>query len=95
MYIVNVLAPDGLWGYLSRGKRVRFENATHYYHPSGAKRAAESYRAKHGNEGRPTEAVVKNAKHLCSRCEYDFGEIPERGTAEGCNDHRCPINQPK
>lgn len=46
MYIVRVLTPEGKYAYLSRGRVVRKRNATHYYHPSGAKRAAESWRAK-------------------------------------------------
>ncbi len=56
MYVVEVLTPQGETKYLSRGKAVRRENATHYYHPSGAKRAADSWRAK--LKDLPTEAKV-------------------------------------
>lgn len=46
MYIVRVLTQKAKYGYLSRGRVVRKQNATRYHHPSGAKRAAESWRAK-------------------------------------------------
>lgn len=57
-YVVKILTPTGLLGYLSHGRTVCFENANRYPHPSSAKRAAAGYRRKHDAKGLPTEAKV-------------------------------------
>lgn len=87
MYIVEVLTPKGETAYLSRGRAVRRENATHYYHPSGAKRAAESYRAKLGKAGLPSEAKVIPSKceEWCGQdsCTSYNGDLACRGQPRG------------
>ena len=80
-YVVKVLAPDGVCGYLSHGQRVRFENAHRYPHPSSAKRAAEGYRRKHSAKDLPTEAKVIDTRRggyglycLCSNPLFSESE---------------------
>lgn len=46
-YIVRVIGPSGMERYLWRGQEIeRRENATHYPHPSSARRAMDSYAAR-------------------------------------------------
>lgn len=46
-YVVRVCVPNMLMHYLSHGRLVSsIDNATHYPHPSAAKRAMASYREK-------------------------------------------------
>ena len=88
-YIVHILAPDGAWGYLSHGKRVRIENASRYPHPANARQAADGYRRKWGAKGAPSVAEVMDTRYMCRRCEYDFSENKDFN-ADGCDDYHCP-----
>ena len=45
-YVVEVKDPKGKVGYLCLGRVVRYENAQRYPHPSNARQALKSYRAK-------------------------------------------------
>ena len=90
LYVVRILDPQGVWGYLSRGKRVFLTNATRYSHPSAAKTAAAEYRRKHDAKAQPTEAKVMDTRHMCSRCEHNFGEVPG-GIGFACEDRWCAV----
>lgn len=46
-YAAQIVGPSGQVTYLSRGKRVGYEHATHYPHPSSARRAVDAFQAKH------------------------------------------------
>lgn len=48
MYLVRIVGPIGLESYLCRGREVDAQDdATHYPHPSNARRSAERFHRKH------------------------------------------------
>ena len=58
MFLAEISTPNGI-RYLSRGKAVRKENATLYSHPSGARRAIDSYRKRNTESSSGTSAVIR------------------------------------
>lgn len=50
-YVVRVVGPSGMERYLARGRMVeRADHATHYPHPSNARKAGVAYEAAHEGE---------------------------------------------